>query len=83
MGEMAPRRGRRRAGGSSFRERYPPPWRVEELSAGWRVVSSNGFTLAWIYSLDGIARSADPLKLTHREAQAMAMAIVALAQHSP
>jgi hypothetical protein len=23
------------------------------------VVSSNGFTLAWIYSLDGIARSAD------------------------
>jgi len=62
----------------SFRERYPPPWRVEELSSGWRVVSANGFTLAWIYSVDGIARSADPLKLTHAEAKAMAQAIAKL-----
>ena len=44
------------------------------------MVSSNGFTVAWIYSLDGIARSADPLKLTHTEARAMAQAIVRLAQ---
>jgi hypothetical protein len=56
----------------SLRERYPPP-------GGYRVVSSNGFTLAWIYSADGIARSADPHKLTHREALAMARAIAALA----
>jgi hypothetical protein len=61
-----------------FRDRYPPPWRVDELSSGYRVVSSDGFTLAWIYSADGIARSADPEKLTHAEALAMAKAIAAL-----
>jgi hypothetical protein len=38
-------------GGGSFRDRYPPPWRVDELSSGYRVVSANGFTLAWIYSV--------------------------------
>jgi hypothetical protein len=64
----------------SFRERYPPPWRVDELSGGYRVISSNGFTLAWIYSADGIARSADPEKLTHTEALAMARAIVEVGQ---
>ena len=64
--------------GETFRERYPPPWRVDELSSGYRVVSSNGFTLAWIYSADGIERSATPEMLTHREALAMAKAIVAL-----
>ena len=62
----------------SFRERYPPPWRVDELESGYRVVSSNGFTLAWVYSADGITRSADPHKLTHGEALAMARAIVQL-----
>ena len=63
-----------------LRERYPPPWRVDELSSGHRVVSSNGFTLAWIYSADGIERSADPDKLTHREALAMARAIATLGE---
>ncbi len=62
----------------SFRERYPPPWRVDEIPGGYRVVSSNGFTVAWIYSLDGIGRSADPHKLTHAEARVKAQAIVTL-----
>jgi hypothetical protein len=62
----------------TFRDRYPPPWRVDELSSGYRVVSSNGFTLAWVYSADGITRPADPHKLTHAEALATARAIVAL-----
>jgi hypothetical protein len=44
------------------------------------VVSSNGFTVAWIYSLDGIAGSADPHKLTHAEARTMARAIVRLVE---
>jgi len=65
----------------TFRERYPPPWRVEEMPGGYRVVSSNGFTVAWIYSLARRhLRSADPLKLTHAEARTMAQAIVGLAQ---
>ena len=63
----------------SFRDRYPPPWRIDQLESGYRVVSSNGVTLAWIYSADGITRSADPHKLTHAEALAMANAIAALA----
>jgi len=54
-----------------LRERYPP-WRIDQLPGGCRVVSSNGFTLTWSYSADGIARSADPLKLTHAEARTMA-----------
>ena len=65
----------------TLRDRYPPPWRVDELSSGYRVVSGNGFTLAWIYSADGIARSADPDRLTHREALAMAKAIVRNAEN--
>ncbi len=66
----------------TLRERYPPPWRIDELSGDYRVVSSKGFTLAWIYSADGIARSADPHKLTRREALAMARAIAALASET-
>jgi hypothetical protein len=66
-----------------FCERYPPPRHVDELSGGYRVVSSNGFTLAWIYSADGVARSADPQKLTHAEALAMAKAMAALASERP
>ena len=66
----------------TFRERYPPPWRVDELSSGYRVVSSNGYTLAWIYSAEGIERSADPERLTHREARTMAEAIAALGHHA-
>jgi hypothetical protein len=59
----------------TFRERYPAPWRIDELSSGYRVVSSNGYTLAWIYSAEGIERSADPERLTHSEALVIARAI--------
>lgn len=67
----------------AVRERYPSPWRVDELSSGYRVVSSNGFTLAWIYSADGFGRSADPHKLTHHEALTMARAIAMLGSAQP
>jgi hypothetical protein len=62
----------------AFHDRYPPPWHVDELPSGYRVVSSNGCTLAWIYSAEGITRSADSEKLTHAEALAMAKAITML-----
>jgi hypothetical protein len=29
--------------------RFPPPWTIEELEAGFKVVDSNGQTLAYIY----------------------------------
>ncbi len=63
---------------ASFRERYPPPWRIEGIDGGFRIVSSNGFVLAYVYALDGIARSASPTSIGAREALAMAKAIAAL-----
>ena len=64
----------------SIRERYPPPWRVEAIPGGFRVVSANGYTLAWIYALEGQqAAASGSVKLTHREAVAIAKAIAGLA----
>ena len=66
---------------ASFRERYPPPWRIEETPGGYKVVSANGFTLAWVYSLDdGQQRAARPNSLRHGEALALAKAIVGLGE---
>ena len=44
----------------NFRERYPPPWRVEATAGGFRVLSSNGYSLAFIYALKGMQRAAAP-----------------------
>lgn len=63
---------------ASFRERYPPPWHVEEIPGGYRVMSANGFTLAWIYALEGQVRAASPNSLRPSEALALAKAIVGL-----
>jgi hypothetical protein len=32
--------------------RFPPPWTIEELEAGFKVVDSNGQTLAYIGHAD-------------------------------
>ena len=29
--------------------RFPPPWTVEQLDAGYKVVDANGQTLAYVY----------------------------------
>lgn len=66
---------------ATFRDRYPPPWRIDAIPGGFSVVSSNGFTLAWIYALEGQqAAASGSVKLTHREALAMAKAIAGLAE---
>jgi hypothetical protein len=65
---------------ASFRDRYPPPWSVVETPSGFKIVSSNGFTLVYVYALDGIARSASPLSLSSGEALAIARAICQLAE---
>ena len=63
----------------SIRDRYPPPWRVEAIPGGFHVVSANGYTLA-IYALEGQqAAASGSVKLTHREALAIAKAIAGLA----
>ena len=63
---------------ASFRERYPPPWRVEAMPGGYKVVSAKGFTLAWVYAVEGQQRAASPNSLRHGEALALAKAIVGL-----
>ena len=67
-------------GRATFRDRYPPPWRVDAIPGGFRVVSANGYTLAWVYALEGQQHAASgSVQLSHREALAMAKAIVGLA----
>jgi hypothetical protein len=39
-----------------IRERFPPPWRVEVISAGLRIVDSGGRPLAYIYVPDESVR---------------------------
>ena len=63
---------------ATLRERYPPPWEVEETPGGFRVVSSNGVPLVYIYCIDGIARSASPDTLLPSEARAIAKAVASL-----
>lgn len=67
---------------ASIRERYPPPWTVDEIDGGFRVMSSNGFCLAWVYSRDAWLRGAMPDCLLHGEALAIAHAIARLAAPS-
>jgi hypothetical protein len=50
----------------SFRERYPPPWSVEDIPGGFKVVSSNGFALAYLYALEGFTWSASPNTLKRK-----------------
>ncbi len=65
-------------GEASFRDRYPPPWQVEQIDGGYRVVSSNGFALAYVYALEGVARAASPNTLLHGEALTLAKAIAGM-----
>ena len=65
--------------GATIRDRYPPPWSVQEIAGGFRVMSSNGYLVAWVYSKDAWVRGAAPDSLSHSEALAIARAIARLA----
>ena len=39
----------------SFRERYPPPWRIERTRSGYRVAANNDTSLPYIYAEEGWA----------------------------
>jgi hypothetical protein len=67
----------------SIRERFPPPWRLEEIPGGYRVTDAPGRPLAYIYGVDGSARSALPDALTRAEALALALAIARLPEIMP
>ena len=61
-----------------IRERFPPPWRIEELPAGFRIVDTNGPALAYVYASDGRAQTTMSVALTPSEALALAAAIARL-----
>jgi hypothetical protein len=67
----------------SIRERFPPPWRLENVPGGYRVTDAHGRPLAYVYGVDGSARAALPDALTSAEARAIATAIARLPEIMP
>ena len=61
-----------------IRERFPSPWRIEELPASYRIVDKNGTPLAYVYASDGPAQTTMSTALTPSEARALATAITRL-----
>jgi K+/H+ antiporter YhaU regulatory subunit KhtT len=55
--------------------RFPPPWTIEELEAGFKVVDSNGQTLAYIYGHADQRDAAIAKALTLDEARRIASGI--------
>jgi len=63
----------------SIRDRFPAPWRVDEMPAGFRVVDASATPLAYVYALSEQQRAALPGRtLTQAEARAIAAAIASL-----
>ena len=61
-----------------IRDRFLPPWRIEELPAGFRIVDNSGTPLAYVYASDGRAQTTMSTALTNSEARALATAITRL-----
>ncbi|MCL4743788.1 MAG: hypothetical protein KJZ83_00085 [Burkholderiaceae bacterium] len=60
----------------SIRDRYPGPWRVEEIPApGYRVVSANGVVMGYFYAE---SKGQTIQQLTMEEARAVAKAFASL-----
>ena len=63
----------------SIRDRFPAPWTVEEMPAGFRVCAANGVALAYVYAApQAQLGTLTPQGLSPAEARAMAQAIAAL-----
>ncbi len=58
--------------------RFPPPWRVESLDGGFKVVDSNGQTLAYVYGHADARDAAIAKALTLDEARRVAANIAKL-----
>ena len=62
----------------SIRNRFPPPWIVDETPGGFRVVTNGGILLAYVYARDDLAHHTGRQYLTTAEARSVALAIAAL-----
>ena len=58
--------------------RFPPPWNVEPLDAGYKVVDANGQVLAYVYGLDDSRDARIAKSLTRDEARRIASNIAKL-----
>ena len=56
----------------------PPPWTVEPLDAGYKVVDANGQVLAYVYGLDDYRDARIAKSLTLDEARRIASNIAKL-----
>ena len=66
--------------GTTFRDRYPGPWVIEESTESFCVVAPDGTVLAYIYFEDDLpTRRATSKRVTRAEAWALAKAIAGLA----
>jgi hypothetical protein len=63
--------------------RFPPPWTIEELEAGFKVVDSNGQTLAYIYGHADVRDAKVARALTLDEARRIASNIAKLPNCAP
>jgi hypothetical protein len=57
--------------------RFPPPWTVEEISGGFKVLDAKGLALAYVYARDN---ERDAAMLTKDEARRIASNIAKLPQ---
>jgi hypothetical protein len=58
--------------------RFPPPWTIEALDAGYKVVDANGQTLAYVYSRESASDAHMAKVLTEDEARRIAANIAKL-----
>ena len=58
--------------------RFPPPWTIEELDGGFKVVDANGQTLAYVYGHVDQRDAAIAKALTLDEARRIASNIAKL-----
>ena len=52
--------------------RFPPPWTVEKIPGGFKVIDANGQSLAYVYSRENVS------ELTEDEARRIARNIAKL-----
>ena len=58
--------------------RFPPPWTVEEIPGGFKVVDAQGQSLAYVYSPERVADAGIAGVLTEDEARRIASNIAKL-----
>ena len=58
--------------------RFPPPWTVEQIPGGFKVLDANGQALAYVYSRTSVENADAAKALTPDEARRIAVNIAKL-----